>query len=402
MTDCSGRNRRIIISDYTLAGTTGGTRTIAQHIQFLSDFGWEPALMASRITAERRDELQCEIIQVPSLRLGGVVKRASHAWFASRLARKRNPALVWGHGNLLEQDILSLHNCLHLTSERVTGKRSGSSHAKMHDRLLRRRDSFQHVIANSRLMQDDLVSRYAIDPSRITVIYPGYDPATFGNDSRWPDAFAGARSALGLSPSDFVILFATSGAYEKRGVGNFLDGLALFVQSLAAHELGSRPPAALMIGKADEVHLQRQVRARGLVPYVRYLATVDNIEQYYRAADVLVHSAALEEFGQVIQEAAVCGCPVIASRWVGATELMGPHLGDYVMKEPTPEAIVERLNMVFRNRREAIRDQWNEQLSPEMKSNTWEHNSRLSHELCLAVLQKKCPEAQVSLSSTSY
>jgi UDP-glucose:(heptosyl)LPS alpha-1,3-glucosyltransferase len=194
---------------------------------------------------------------------------------------------------------------------------------------------------------------------------------------------------IGLDLSHFVVLFATSGAYKKRGVGQFLDGFAAFVAETTDAERQARPVTALLIGKAKEKRLREQIDRRGLAPCARYLATVGHIERYYQSADVLVHSAVIEEFGQIVQEAAVCGCPVIASKHVGATELMGPRLADLVMDEPTAEQITERLLKLYRAPRDAVRDSWIGGLGDAMKANTWEHNSRLSHALCLDVLERK-------------
>ena len=259
----------------------------------------------------------------------------------------------------------------------------------MHDRQLRNPRSFRHIIANSELMKSDLVERYRIEPGRITVIYPGFDPDVFQTDGDWSARLRQRRAELGLSDDDFVILFATSGAFRKRGVDRFLDGLAECAAAIDESQLRRRPVTALMIGKADQGELDSQVRARGLQRFVRYLATVKRIDRYYQAADVLVHSAVLEEFGQVIQEAAVSGCPVITSKWVGAAEIMGQAVGDYVMDEPTPAAIADRLLRTYGSARDAIRRDWIAKLSSDMKGNTWARNSELSHQLCMSVLEAK-------------
>jgi UDP-glucose:(heptosyl)LPS alpha-1,3-glucosyltransferase len=386
-------DRRIAISDYTLAGQTGGARTIIQHLRYFAAFDWEPRLFVSQITPARRAEIDCKIVKVPTLKLGGLVKRVTHAWFADRLARRWNPDIIWGHGDLMRQDVLSVHNCLHLTSERLTGHASTSSHAKMHDLQLTRHDSFRHIIANSKLMRSDLIERYQIDADRISVIYPGYDPAAFGFGGDWRQTLAQQRAALGLDPSQFVVLFATSGAYKKRGVGRFLDGLAGFVAATTDAERQARPVTALLIGKANANRLLEQINQRGLAPVAQYLATVEHIEHFYQCADVLVHAAVLEEFGQIVQEAAVCGCPVIASKHVGATEIMGAKLAEFIMDEPSGEQITERLLEVYRAPMDAVRSRWIDGLSDAMKANTWEHNSRLSHALCLEVLERKRVQA---------
>ena len=221
------------------------------------------------------------------------------------------------------------------------------------------------------------------------MIYPGFDPDTFSGDGNEIAGLDTERTSLGYNSDDFIILFATSGAYAKRGVGTFLDALAAFVGAVGADKLRARPVLALMIGKADEHTLMEQVRARGLEGSVRYLSTVERIERYYRAADVLVHSAVVEEFGQVIQESAVSGCPVIVLHWAATTEIFGRELGEYVLDEPSADLIAAGLSRTYRAERADIRARWKERLSDEMKGNTWQRNSELSHALCAEVLAEK-------------
>jgi glycosyltransferase involved in cell wall biosynthesis len=60
------------------------------------------------------------------------------------------------------------------------------------------------------------------------------------------------------------------------------------------------------------------------------------MKRLYWAADLLVHPATYEPFGQVVPEALACGCPVLVSDKTGAKEILTPQLG-MVVPELNPE-----------------------------------------------------------------
>ena len=68
------------------------------------------------------------------------------------------------------------------------------------------------------------------------------------------------------------------------------------------------------------VHLEAEARALGIAHSVRFLGFVNqsNLPAVYRSSDVLVLPSEYEAFGLVVNEAMLCGCPVIVSDRVGA------------------------------------------------------------------------------------
>jgi UDP-glucose:(heptosyl)LPS alpha-1,3-glucosyltransferase len=64
-----------------------------------------------------------------------------------------------------------------------------------------------------------------------------------------------------------------------------------------------------------------------------------NVENTYHALDVSVHAAAWEEFGMTVLESMACGVPVVASSRVGAAELITGEALQFVLPEPSVEAM---------------------------------------------------------------
>jgi glycosyltransferase involved in cell wall biosynthesis len=93
--------------------------------------------------------------------------------------------------------------------------------------------------------------------------------------------------------------------------------------------------------------LEQRAAELGLSNRVRFLGFVNQsqLPAVYRAADLLVLSSHYEPFGLVVNEAMLCGCPVVVSDRVGAKfDLVRPGENGYVY----PAGDVERLAAVLR------------------------------------------------------
>jgi glycosyltransferase involved in cell wall biosynthesis len=75
--------------------------------------------------------------------------------------------------------------------------------------------------------------------------------------------------------------------------------------------VGDGPPA---------VEWKRLASALGLDDVCVFAGRQNDLVPYYRAADLLVHAAERESFGNAIVEAMACGIPVVASAALGPKE----------------------------------------------------------------------------------
>ncbi len=251
------------------------------------------------------------------------------------LANRQGSSYVIGHGDLLRQDALFIHNLVEREAELLDDRMSSHAPAaiQFHRELFRRRE-FKVLIAPSELARKDLVRRYGLTPEKVCVAYPGFDPAKFNRDNRVRQRHR-IRSELGLD-NYFVVAFVTSGNFPLRGADILRD-------TLLELPMGIRDDLkVLVVGAIHNTRkLQADFAAVGLDKLLVIQAKISAVENYYHAADLLFHPARLETFGLVVLEAAACGTPVLTSRAVGAAELLSDAGTDAA--EPNAEIFAARL-----------------------------------------------------------
>lgn len=371
--------RAALVSRY-VEGLSGTVTTVLEHAQRLSARGWAVDVYAQYMDAEAVRAAGAVPRKIAGWPWGSWLKRR---WFAARADRAtaRGYDLVHGHGDNFAQDVLSLHNCVHAAHEAVHGRPlpEESAMARVHGLQLRER-RFKRLIANSRLMKDDVVRRFAVPDDLVDVVYPGHDPKRFSRAER-AGPRAETRRALGLSDSDVVFGLITSGDFVKRGVEVFLLALGR-----AARSFG-KGFKALVVGKEARLGpYLRRAGAEGLDGVVRFLPPSPQVENFYHALDVYVHPAHFEEFGQSVQEALACGLPVLTSKRVGASELMIGEAREYLLERPQPQPLAEQMAALAQDA--ALRRRLAELGPQAAAANTWDRNFEATLAVYEKVLQK--------------
>lgn len=277
---------------------SGSARTALENIHYFKKKGYEVHVAAMTIDKESiLAEGAIPHKMLPWIKGTGMWRRRWYNWQIEKLRKKLNPAITVGHGDIMEQDVLTLHNSVFLASELINGKPLDPSHemAQTHGPLLKEQ-RFKKLIANSKLMKDDCIQRFGIPAEKIHVIYPALDTKVF-----YP------APVEKITPKVNVAL-VTSGNFKKRG-------LDLFSQAI-----DSLPPK---IQEAASFRVIGKDRPQGgLSPLLHFDPGQDDIQNYYRSIDVFVLPARIEEFGRVVLEAMGCGLPVITTDKVGAGELL--------------------------------------------------------------------------------
>lgn len=187
------------------------------------------------------------------------------------------------------------------------------------------------VIAVSDGLADGAM-KLGVPSERIAVVGNGVDLSRFV-----PVEPAAARDLLDLRSDRRIVLAVSRLAPEKR-IDRLLD--ALSHRSLAdadLHVLGEGPERSALAAKSAALGLVDRVFLHGAVPH-------EQLNPWYRAADVLALSSEREGHPVVIREALACGLPV-AAMGVGAVPQMladGTH-GIVVPPRGTEQTIVEAL-----------------------------------------------------------
>ncbi|MBI3564447.1 MAG: glycosyltransferase family 4 protein [Elusimicrobia bacterium] len=332
---------RLALAARRVEGLSGAVRLILAEARAASDAGWDVTVLAERLDEGAVRAAGAVPRKVRGWPWGSWLKRRAFAAAAGRAAAGFD--LVHGHGDLLDQDILSLHNCVHAAREAATGAPLPASDAvgRMHALQLSGR-RFRLLAANSELMKADVVRRFGVPAGSVEVVYPGFDERRFRAADRFPLG-GSLRRELGLTVDQPLFGLVTSGDFEKRGLAPFLRAFAAVVRAVPTAR-------ALVVGKETRPGPYRALAAElGVADKVVFRPPEAEVERLYHALDAYVHAARWEEFGMTVLEALACGVPVVAGEKVGAAELLAGEARRFVLGEPSPEALAAAMLALARD-----------------------------------------------------
>jgi UDP-glucose:(heptosyl)LPS alpha-1,3-glucosyltransferase len=178
------------------------------------------------------------------------------------------------------------------------------------------------VIANSRMVRDEIVRLYGFPGEQIDLVYNGVPLEVLrrGGESR-----ARTRETLGLKSDDIAVLFAGSG-WERKGLRFAIDAI----------EKSGKEMRLLVAGRGKEREFG-SARAR-------FLGVVHDMPGIYGAADIFLLPTIYDPFSNACLEALAAGLPVITTRANGFSEIMETGMHGTIVEDPRDtDAIREAL-----------------------------------------------------------
>jgi UDP-glucose:(heptosyl)LPS alpha-1,3-glucosyltransferase len=190
---------------------------------------------------------------------------------------------------------------------------------RKHRELIRLEEALLHergaerVIANSRMVKNEIVDLFNYRRDRIDVVPNGIPLDHFRND---PQLRTETRTDLGVGAEDIVLLFAGSG-WERKGLR----------YAIAAIEACEDSRLRLLVaGRGNrEAYKAEQVQFLGEVPDLR---------PGYAAADMFILPTIYDPFSNACLEAMASGLPVITTRANGFSEAMEDRIHGSVVEGP--------------------------------------------------------------------
>ena len=325
---------KVLISQKDLKDTTSGIpKKVHEEIRLFKNLGYLPFAIAERIDKEavsRSGGIPIKTLRWP---INGYFRRMLYARQVEHWAKKNRPDLIVGHGDILHQDILFIHNCAHLAYELMNAKPlpPGNGVGKLHKAILTDGD-FRLLICNSGLMEQDLTRRFDVPKEKTVVIHPEFDPEKFNIDDA-PSRRPKKRTELGFGDR-IVIGLITSGNFQKRNVDLLID---------SAQKLVADFPDTLhffVAGKNSDDRYSQRVKALGIDRHFTFAPSISEVEDYYHAIDIFVLPAHIEEFGRSVLEAMGCARPVVVSNTVGSAEILEGESRDFILKELAADFLI--------------------------------------------------------------
>ena len=192
------------------------------------------------------------------------------------------------------------------------------------------------VIANCRMVKEEIVRTYNYPAERIHVVYNGLPAFTPS-----PELREATRARLGISAATPVVLFAGSG-WERKGLQAAIDG----IQQVPA----ACRPLLLVAGRGNPRRYRGGDR-------VRFLGPVREMVACYAAADAFILPTLYDPFSNACLEALAAGLPVITTTANGFSEILTSGTDGEILDDPTDSTAVARAIEAWSDaeRRAAIR-----------------------------------------------
>ena len=189
--------------------------------------------------------------------------------------------------------------------------RKHSSALTLEESLFAKRGA-KRVIANSRMVKEEIVHCYGFPGEKIDVVYNGVPLGSLQRDEL---DRAKTREALGLSKDDVAILFAGSG-WERKG-------LRFAIQAVERQDTRVK----LLVAGRGEPRKFSSSRAR-------FLGVVREMASLYHAADIFLLPTVYDPFSNACLEALAAGRPVITTRANGFSEIVEGGRHGTILDDP--------------------------------------------------------------------
>jgi UDP-glucose:(heptosyl)LPS alpha-1,3-glucosyltransferase len=258
------------------------------------------------------------------LPLPGAARTVAFATLVRRAIRRGRWDVVQSHERTLGQDVYRAGEGCHRAYLDHRDERGGRA---LHHRVvlaLERRVFARtpQIVAIARMGKSEIERLYQVAPERVTVVYNGVDLRHFhpANRARHREA---ARAEAGV-PRDGIAALAVGSGFQRKGLGTAIDALAALQDPRAR---------LLVVGRGDDVTYRTRADWHGVASQVVWLGPRPDVERWYAAADVLLHPARYEPFGNVHLEALASGTVVVTSTKAGGSEVVEEGISGAV-REP--------------------------------------------------------------------
>lgn len=326
---------RIAVLRQRLTGGGGAETTLSYLLHGLVAAGHEVVVLASEApeTGRRLAGDGAGYVAVPVW--GGKAGRVlSYALNARRLLRKIKAEVVFSLERTLAPHVYRAGDGCHrewLAKQRPQLTEAGRAWQDVRplnrvllwlEKKLFAAPELRRVIANSSMVQEEIVRHYGLPREKVTVIYNGVDRSRFF--ALQPQERREVRRTLGVEPREKMVLFVGSG-FARKGLGYLIAALAALPE----------PKARLWVaGRGNIRRYQNLARRLNMADRVRFLGPVAEAAPYYQAADLLALPTLYDPCSNVVLEALACGCPVVTTTANGAAELITPGVNGEVVAAP--------------------------------------------------------------------
>ena len=196
----------------------------------------------------------------------------------------------------------------------------------------------KYIIANSRMVAQQIIDTYKINPEKIRVVYNGIEYKKINLQL----SFGRISKEFSLDEKQSIILYVGSG-FKRKGVEEFLQ----IISRLKTSDI-----KAFIIGKAKNIkHYQDLSEKLGIENQVVFTGPREDVDDFYTISDVFLFPTHYEPFSNVLLEAMSFENAIFTTRQNGASEILD---NEFVMDNPEDLSVVQKIDKLLLNK-EALR-----------------------------------------------
>ena len=186
----------------------------------------------------------------------------------------------------------------------------------------------KHIIANSQMVKNDIISTYKIASDKISVIHNGIKVKEFN----YQQSFHKLTKEFSISEDQKILLYVGSG-FERKGVKEFLNVISKLTDS---------DIKAFVVGKEKNIEYYQQVsKELDIDKQVIFTGTREDVDDFYSISDIFLLPTHYDPFSNVVLEAMSFGNAVFTTRQNGASEILD---NDFVMDSPNDPKVISKIN----------------------------------------------------------
>jgi UDP-glucose:(heptosyl)LPS alpha-1,3-glucosyltransferase len=311
----------VVRQRYTPFG--GAERFLDNALRALVDHGVAVTLFTREWPRDGVDRIDVRVVD--PFHLGGLWRDRGFARAVCGALARANADLVQSHERLACCDVFRAGDGVHAAwlDERrrhlAPVRRLALSASLRHryrlamERRMYASPRLQAVICNSRMVKDEIRTRFGVSDARLFVISNAVDTDVYSPELRAHRARV--RGGHGIA-GDATLFLQVGSGFERKGVATSIEALARV----------PAPAHLIVVGK--DKHLARyanRAHALGLSGRVTLAGPQADPRPYYGAADAFVLPTLYDPCPNAALEAMACALPIVTSTRSGAADLALQH-----------------------------------------------------------------------------
>ena len=186
----------------------------------------------------------------------------------------------------------------------------------------------KHIIANSQMVKNDIISTYKIAPEKISVIHNGVSTKEFN----YQKSFDKLSKEFSINKNHKILLYVGSG-FKRKGVKEFLNIIS---------QLKDLDIKAFVVGKEKNIEYYQQLsKELDIDRQVIFTGAREDVDDFYTISDIFLFPTHYEPFSNVILEAMSFKNAVFTTKQNGASEVLDDY---FTMDSPNDSQVISKIN----------------------------------------------------------